>query len=56
MRKLLHLLMFTVVGNGRFRYYVLRDDMLRFYVHDLLERLSIRQEHEGWEASFILSS
>ncbi|RPD63454.1 ARM repeat-containing protein [Lentinus tigrinus ALCF2SS1-6] len=30
-------------------YYVLRDDMLAFYVNDVLQRLSTRQAHEGWE-------
>ncbi|KAI0772392.1 ARM repeat-containing protein [Trametes elegans] len=30
-------------------YYVLRDDMLAFYVNDLLQRLSTRQPQDGWE-------
>ncbi|KAI8996297.1 ARM repeat-containing protein [Trametes punicea] len=30
-------------------YYVLRDDMLSFYVNDLLQRLATRQEQDGWE-------
>ncbi|KAL1943353.1 hypothetical protein VTO73DRAFT_4428 [Trametes versicolor] len=30
-------------------YYVLRDEMLAFYVTDLLQRLSARQESDGWE-------
>ncbi|KAH9851222.1 ARM repeat-containing protein [Lenzites betulinus] len=30
-------------------YYVLRDDMLAFYVSDVMRRLSTRQEHDGWE-------
>ncbi|RDX49711.1 ARM repeat-containing protein [Lentinus brumalis] len=30
-------------------YYVLRDDMLAFYVNDVMQRLLTRQAHEGWE-------
>ncbi|KAH9886674.1 ARM repeat-containing protein [Cubamyces lactineus] len=30
-------------------YYVLRDDILSFYVNDLLQRLSTRQAQDGWE-------
>ncbi|CCM04086.1 uncharacterized protein FIBRA_06245 [Fibroporia radiculosa] len=30
-------------------YYILRDDLLGFYVNDILERLASRQEHDGWE-------
>ncbi|OBZ74388.1 Importin-13 [Grifola frondosa] len=30
-------------------YYILREDMLGYYVNDVLQRLSTRQEHEGWE-------
>ncbi|KAI9058664.1 ARM repeat-containing protein [Trametes sanguinea] len=30
-------------------YYVLRDDMLSFYVNDLLHRLATRPEKDGWE-------
>ena len=31
------------------RYYILKDDMLAYYVNDILQRLSARQEHDGWE-------
>jgi hypothetical protein len=31
------------------RYYVLRDDMLGYYMHDIVERLSTRQDGDGWE-------
>ncbi|KAI0633121.1 ARM repeat-containing protein [Trametes polyzona] len=30
-------------------YYVLRDDMLAFYVSDIMQRLSARREQDGWE-------
>ncbi|KAI0369534.1 ARM repeat-containing protein [Pilatotrama ljubarskyi] len=30
-------------------YYILRDEILAFYVSDLLQRLSTRQEGDGWE-------
>ncbi|KAI0350564.1 ARM repeat-containing protein [Trametes cingulata] len=30
-------------------YYVLREEMLAFYVSDLLQRLSTRQDRDGWE-------
>ncbi|KAI0714221.1 ARM repeat-containing protein [Cerioporus squamosus] len=30
-------------------FYILRDDMLAFYVNDVLQRLSTRQAHDGWE-------
>lgn len=33
-----------------FRYYVLRDDMLTFYISDLKARL-LKNEHVGWEVS-----
>ena len=32
-----------------YRYYVLRDDMLAFYVNDTMQRLATRQEQDGWE-------
>lgn len=32
------------------RYYVLRDDMLAFYISDLKARLS-KNEHGSWEVS-----
>jgi hypothetical protein len=31
------------------RYYVLRDDMLGYYMNDIVERLSTRQDGQGWE-------
>ncbi|KDR78193.1 hypothetical protein GALMADRAFT_65460 [Galerina marginata CBS 339.88] len=30
-------------------YYVLRDDMLGYYVNDIAERLAVRQEADGWQ-------
>ncbi|KAH9942102.1 ARM repeat-containing protein, partial [Amylocystis lapponica] len=30
-------------------YYILRDDLLAYYVNDLLERLAVQQEKQGWE-------
>lgn len=30
-------------------YYVLRDDMLGYYVDDIAQRLATRQENEGWQ-------
>ncbi|CAA7262307.1 unnamed protein product [Cyclocybe aegerita] len=30
-------------------YYVLRDDMLAYYVNDVIERLASRQDGEGWQ-------
>lgn len=31
------------------RYYVLRDDMLGYYVEDISQRLAARQENDGWQ-------
>jgi len=33
-------------------YYVLRDDMLGYYVDDIAQRLAARQENEGWQVCF----
>ena len=33
------------------RFYILRDDMLGYYLNDIKERLSGRRQHDGWEAS-----
>jgi hypothetical protein len=33
------------------RYYVLRDEMLEFYVNDALGQLSSGPESQGWEVS-----
>ena len=33
------------------RYYVLRDDMLAYYLDDLAARLSNKDEIGGWEVS-----
>ncbi|PCH43249.1 ARM repeat-containing protein [Wolfiporia cocos MD-104 SS10] len=30
-------------------YYILRDDLLQFYVEDTLQRLASKQAHQGWE-------
>ncbi|PPQ95113.1 hypothetical protein CVT25_011656 [Psilocybe cyanescens] len=30
-------------------YYVLRDDMMGYYVNDIIERLAARQEGDGWQ-------
>lgn len=35
--------------NCEARYYVLRDDMLGFYVEDISQRLAARQENDGWQ-------
>src|ERR1700729_3660524 len=34
------------------RFYILRDDMLGYYLNDIVERLSTRQQYDGWEVSF----
>ena len=36
---------------GISRYYVLRDDMLGYYVNDIAERLAARRESDGWQVS-----
>jgi hypothetical protein len=35
------------------RYYVLRDDMLAYYISDLTTLLQNKKEGEGWEVSTI---
>jgi hypothetical protein len=30
-------------------YYVLRNDMLAYFVNDIIERLATRQESDGWQ-------
>ncbi|KAH8077079.1 ARM repeat-containing protein [Cristinia sonorae] len=30
-------------------YYVLRDDMLAFYVNDIVEKLAVKRDADGWE-------
>ena len=37
-----------------YSYYVLRDDMLSFYVNDIMQGLSARQAHEEWNVSSAL--
>jgi hypothetical protein len=37
------------------RYYVLRDDMLGYYVNDIAERLAAKHEDQGWEVSLFLN-
>jgi len=34
-------------------YYVLRDEMLVYYVDDISERLATRQETDGWQVSWL---
>ena len=41
---------FKVINS---RYYVLRDDMLAFYLGDLTTLLQNKKEGEGWEVSTI---
>lgn len=36
------------------RYYVLREDMLGYYVNDLVERLNAKREEDGWQVSSII--
>jgi hypothetical protein len=35
------------------RFYILRDDMLEYLLNDITERLSVRQQYDGWEVSFV---
>ena len=35
----------------RCSYYILRNDMLAYYVNYVKERLSVKQDHDGWEVS-----
>jgi hypothetical protein len=37
----------------KFRYYVLRDDMLAYYLSDLTTLLQNKKEGEGWEVGTI---
>ena len=34
-------------------YYVLRDDMLGYYVNDIAERLATRGEADGWQVNHL---
>jgi hypothetical protein len=36
------------------RYYILRDDMLGYYVNDISERLSVTHDHIEWEVQICL--
>ena len=40
----------------KFRYYVLRDDMLAYYLSDLTTLLQNKKEGEGWEVGAINST
>jgi hypothetical protein len=31
------------------RYYILRGDMLGYYINDLVQRLDTRREEDGWQ-------
>lgn len=37
------------------RYYILRDDMLEFYVNDIVERINSKLVGGGWEVSLVMS-
>lgn len=46
-----HLVIYLTVT----RYYILRDDMLEFYVNDIVERISSKLVGGGWEVSLVMS-
>lgn len=51
MRTFLYLLSLKKRLKLCLRYYVLREDMLGYYVNDLVERLNARGEDDGWQVS-----
>lgn len=38
------------------RYYILRDDMLEFYLNDIVERINFKLAGGRWEVSLVTSS
>lgn len=40
---------FIIFSNHTNSYYVIRDDMLGYYIEDIVQRLTSRQENDGWQ-------
>jgi hypothetical protein len=53
MREIFALWPFDIFDSSDGRYYILREDLLGFYINDVIERLSIRQDYDGWEVGNI---